>query len=398
MNNKIKAAVAGAVLASASVANAGITWDAGEWTVDMNGNVNAFAIINDSSDTEMAVGGLANTKSNDDTAASINTGLLPSWLGFTATTRQNDIDTSVTISFQPGASVTGGLGGGGGEEHRQAFLTFGDKSWGSVKVGKDLGIFGSTAILNDMTLLGVGSQGIVGSAGGTTTTLGRIGTGYIYADWNGQIAYTTPNMNGLSLTLGVMQPWNSTASSAISDTSTGSTDTFGFQGQGSYSWTGDFAGKVWAGFFQQEVTGLTGDSSTDATAFEVGVSTSIANINLVAYGYSGEGVGTTALLRDGFDATGAKRDSDGGYVQATYVIPTGTKLGVSYGVSKLDDNAADAGDSLVKENTMLTIGAYHPLTKHLNLVAEYSNVESEAHDTVSDAESNIFSVGAILFF
>ena len=36
MNNKIKAAVAGAVLASASVANAGITWDAGEWTVDMN--------------------------------------------------------------------------------------------------------------------------------------------------------------------------------------------------------------------------------------------------------------------------------------------------------------------------------------------------------------------------
>ena len=398
MNNKIKAAVAGAVLASASVANAGITWDAGEWTVDMNGNVNAFAIINDSSDTAMAVGGLANTKSNDDTAASINTGLLPSWLGFTATTRQNDLDTSITISFQPGASVTGGLGGGGGEEHRQAFLTFGDKSWGSVKVGKDLGIFGSTAILNDMTLLGVGSQGIVGSAGGTTTTLGRIGTGYIYADWNGQIAYTTPNMNGLSLTLGVMQPWNSTASSAVSDTSAGSTDTFGFQGQGSYSWTGDFAGKVWAGFFQQEVTGLTGDSSTDATAFEVGVSTSIANINLVAYGYSGEGVGTTALLRDGFDATGAKRDSDGGYVQATYVIPMGTKLGVSYGVSKLDDNAADAGDSLVKENTMLTIGAYHPLTKHLNLVAEYSNVEAEAHDTVSDAESNIFSVGAILFF
>jgi len=398
MNNKIKAAVAGAVLASASVANAGITWDAGEWTVDMNGNVNAFAIINDSSDTEMAVGGLANTKSNDDTAASINTGLLPSWLGFTATTRQNDIDTSITISFQPGASVTGGLSSGGGEEHRQAFLTFGDKSWGSVKVGKDLGIFGSTAILNDMTLLGVGSQGIVGTAGGSTTTLGRIGTGYIYADWNGQIAYTTPNMNGLSLTLGVMQPWNSTASSAISDTSAGSTDTFGFQGQGSYSWTGDFAGKVWAGFFQQEVTGLTGDSSTDATAFEVGVSTSIANINLVAYGYSGEGVGTTALLRDGFDATGKKRDSDGGYVQATYVIPMGTKLGVSYGVSKLDDNAADAGDSLVKENTMLTIGAYHPLTKHLNLVAEYSNVEAEAHDTVSDAESNIFSVGAILFF
>ena len=106
----------------------------------------------------MHAGGLANTKSNDDTAASINTGLLPSWLGFTATTRQNDIDTSVTISFQPGASVTGVFRWSVVLKNRQAFLTFGDKSWGSVKVGKDLGIFGSTAILNDMTLLGVGSQ------------------------------------------------------------------------------------------------------------------------------------------------------------------------------------------------------------------------------------------------
>jgi len=397
MNNKIKLAVAGAVLASASVANAGITWDAGEWTVDMNGNVNAYAIIADNKDSAQAVGALTNTKSNDSTASSINTGLLPSWLGFTATTRQNDIDTSVTISFQPGASTTGALAGGGGAENRQAFLTFGDKSWGSVKVGKDLSLFGSTAILNDMTLLGVGSQGIVGSSGGTTTTLGRIGTGFIYADWNGQITYTTPNMNGLSVSVGVFQPWNSTASSAISDTSTGNSEEFGFQGQGSFSWTGDFAGKVWAGFFSQEVTGLTGGDER-ANAFEAGVSATVANINLVAYGYSGEGIGTTGILRDGFDATGAKRDSDGGYVQATYVIPTGTKLGVSYGVSKLDDNAADAGDSLVEENEMLTIGAYHPLTKHLNLVAEYSKVESEAHDTVADSESDIFSVGAILFF
>ena len=38
-----------------------------------------------------------------------------------------------------------------------------------------------------------------------------------------------------------------------------------------------------------------------AQAFEAGVSTSIYNINLVAYGYSGEGIGTTFLLRDGFD-------------------------------------------------------------------------------------------------
>ena len=68
MNNKIKLAVAGAVLASASVANAGITWDAGEWTVDMNGNVNAFAIVVDNKDTAQAQGAMTNVESNDSPA------------------------------------------------------------------------------------------------------------------------------------------------------------------------------------------------------------------------------------------------------------------------------------------------------------------------------------------
>jgi predicted porin len=400
MNNKIKAAVAGAILASASVANAGITWDAGEWTVDMSGNVNSFAIITDATDSAVAAGGLAQAKGNDSTSSIISTGLLPNFLGFTASTRQNDLDTSVTISFNPGGSSVKAGSGGSTEENRQAFLTFGDQSWGSFKFGKDLGIFGSTAILNDMTLLGVGAPG--STTGGGNTTLGRIGTGFMYADWQGQIAYTTPNMNGLSLTVGIAQPWDALSSGPtggfVSDTSSGSNDEFSYQAQGSYSWTGDFAGKIWVGAYHQEISGLASGGSDDAQAFEAGVSTSIYNINLVAYAYSGEGIGTTLLLSNGFDTTGKKRDSDGGYVQATYVIPTGTKLGISYGLSSLDDNAADAGKGLVKENIMTTVGAYHPLTKHLNLVAEYSHIESEAHDTISTAENDVISVGAILFF
>ena len=405
MNNKIKLAVAGAVLASASVANAGITWDAGEWTVDMNGNVNAFAILADNGDTATIQGKMTNSESNDDTAASINTGLLPSWLGFTATTRQNDLDTSVTISFQPGASTTGALAGGGGSENRQAFLTFGDKSWGSVKVGKDLGIFGSTAILNDMTLLGTGAP--ASGAGGGTTTYGGIGTGYLYADWKGQISYTTPNMNGFQATLGITQPWNAQQTTvSLSGASTGATDEFGFGGQASYSWTGDFGGKVWAGFFSQEVTGLNNgaatvalvtDSTDRADAYEAGVSLSFGNANIVAYGYSGEGVGTTILLKNGFDTTGKARDSDGGYVQGTYVLPTGTKLGVAYGVSNLDLATGETNTTLVEENERTTVGVYHPLTKHLNLVAEYNKVEATNQAGTSN-ESDTIALGAILFF
>ena len=43
--------------------------------------------------------------------------------------------------------------------------------------------------------------------------------------------------------------------------------------------------------------------------------------------------------------------------------------------------------NLVEENKELTVGAYHPLTKHLNLVAEYSNVESESNGSEADLET-----------
>ena len=44
----------------------------------------------------------------------INTGLLPAWLGFTGTTRQNDLDVSFTISIQPNVSSNGATGDGAG--------------------------------------------------------------------------------------------------------------------------------------------------------------------------------------------------------------------------------------------------------------------------------------------
>jgi hypothetical protein len=46
---------------------------------------------------------------------------------------------------------------------------------------------------------------------------------------------------------------------------------------------------------------------------------------------------------------------------------------------------------------MWTIGAYHPLTKSVNLVAEYSDVKSQNH-AGAENKSKIFDIGAILFF
>ena len=392
MNKKINLAVAGALLVAASAANAGIIIPAGEWTIDINGNVNAFATAanyDDSNATTTIVGGLTGIKSGtDDSSVGINTGLLPSWLGFTGTTRQNDLDVSWTISFQPNVSENAAAGDDVTPKNRQAFLTFGDKSWGSFKLGKDLGLFAGDAILNDMTLLGVGAGG--GTSGGKTS-LGGIGYGYIYPAWHGQVTYTTPNMNGLQASIGLFNP------SQVSNDGTGATgfqDQFGLQAKASYAFNaGAATGKVWVSGASYNVTDTV---DYDVSAIDVGVNVNFNNFGLTGYYYNGDGAGTTFLGAQGVADSGDERDSDGGYLQATYVIPTGTKLGVAYGVSRLDATAIDA-TTLLDENNRWTVGAYHPLTKHLNLVAEYNMIESKNHAGDSD-EADAISLGAILFF
>ena len=164
-------------------------------------------------------------------------------------------------------------------------------------------------------------------------------------------------------------------------------------------------GKVWASAASYEYTTGTAGQDWDATVVDLGATVNIGNLGLTGYYYSGEGVGSTtfggltgtAATDGGVDSAYNERDSDGGYVQATYVIPTGTKIGAAYGVSNLDKAAADTATNFLEETNRWTVGAYHPLTKHLNLVAEYNAIESKGHDGGNN-ESDTVSLGAILFF
>ena len=423
MNTKLSLAVASALLAAASSASAGVMIPAGDWTLDIGGVVNAYYTnTTTSGDNVTVIGG--STENGDESQNNITTGLLPNYLSVSGKTRQNDVDVGFTISLQPGASTTqsGIQNSPNNQENRQAFLTFGDASWGSIKLGKDLGIYASDAILNDMTLLGVGSA--AGGLAGNTTTLGRIGTGFMYADWKAQAAYSSPNWNGFNFTVGVTQAWNTFGAAQVGSAgSAGATPGVfasatsvgrggsqpAFEGKASYAWAGDFAGKVWVSGLSQKIDQLstaaavaTDLGSDRATAWDIGANVNVAGFGLTAYYGQGEGTGTTIQFRDGYDAAGKARDSDDWYVQATYTLPgVGTKLGASYGESTLEGNgAADTGlGNSDYQNSMWTIGAYHPLTKHLNLVAEYSNAKSEVDGAANlDGKSKTISLGAILFF
>jgi len=397
--NKISLAVATLCLMGAGAANA-IDIQAGDWKLGIGGNVNGF-LTSDTceSNAKTVVGGLACTGTS---TVGIQNGLLPNEISFTASTRQDDLDVSAVISLwptidtnAPGQTGTGTGTGGTGLNSRQGFFTFGDKSWGTVKIGRDLGIFASDAILSDMTLLSVGAGsngGIAGNYNGPTT-LGRIGTGYIYADWIPQISYSTPDLNGFNATVGVVQGLNGgngVGYSAIKQP--------GFQGKASYSFNGGgVGGKVWAGFMTQKFDQVaTGPQGYDANAYEVGGKIDVSDFEAVAYYYDGDGVGTTLIGVLSDDGAGNKRKSSGGYVQGTYKIGK-VKLGLSYGESKLDCTSQEACTTLLDKNDAGIASIYYSLTKSITLVAEYINTESKAHNGDKNKQET-FALGGIIFF
>ncbi len=387
----------------------------GDWDVSLSGNINGFFTEADcdTNGNGNVGGGLAcgSLVGADYSTSNIRTGLLPSWLGLNAKTEANGYTTEINIGFQPGVDgggtgvpngspLEGGLGLNSAN-FRQVNLKFGS-DWGTITVGRDLGVFGSDAILSDMTLLGVGTVSDL-TAGGGNTSLGRIGVGYVYADWKGQIQYASPNWDGFSFNVAIVDPWglvNLSGESLDAGSFGQQGDTYGFEGKGVYNFGGDGAsvsGKVWASFITQSLDSVALPSQ-DATGFDFGARVAMNDFEIVGYFYSGEGLGTTDFLFDAVDAAGNTRDSDGFYVQGTYKLPgSGTKLGVSFGESNLDLATGEAVSDLVQTNESFVLGLYHPLTPALNLVLEYTNTESTAHNGNS-AEESVIAIGAILFY
>ena len=410
----------------------------GAWDVDFSGNVNAFATIGECDpeiENILVAGGLACLANGaDEDYTDVRDGLLPSWFNFTASTvTDGGIKTSVHLSFQPGTSTgNGALGNRDGAlgqndvNFRQVFLTFGTEQLGTIKLGRDLGVFGSDAILQDMTLLGVGS----GANFDGHTALGRIGVGYMYADWKSQIQYTSPNINGFTFTGAIVDPW-SVGTLANGDAlgngrtytrspATQEDDTYGFEAKLNYDYAaGDlWSVKAWAGFIYQELD-FTDGNDAEADGYEIGVKWGYGSFDIVGHYYDGEGMGTTGFLVDGLDTIGDERDSDGFYLQGRYRFPTGTLLGLSYGESSLDETALDrtlrVADSLliaeaaardevinptynlVDDNESWIVGIYHPIGEALNLVLEYTDTESESHSNITNEERTL-AIGAIMFF
>jgi Gram-negative porin len=265
---------------------------------------------------------------------------------------------------------------------------------GTVMAGRNIGLFGADAILNDMTLLGVGA-GNGSYAAPANTSLGSIGLGYIYTDWLSQIDYTTPDLMGIKGTIGIFDPLNTLSQIPASKKAPG------IHAKVAYT-----AGPLYlsaSGLFQQQRnttgTALVPSGDYNSWAVDFGGKYDIAGFEVAGWYYVGKGVGTTGLFVNSNDQLGNARDSNGFLAQVTYKIQS-TKFGINYGRSILDAASGDIGIAradLVEKNDKVTLGVYQDLTTNLLLLFEFSRLTSQNQAGQENTSRNA-NIGAFLKF
>jgi predicted porin len=392
---------------------AGLTIKLGDVDLNVSGIVNAFytySSADKNSPSTQVAGGLTDASGFD--SSSVRNGLLPGALIVSASTTQDGIDLAAVFGVYPGinSSTNGPLNAnsGGhptalstaGVDFRKTYITAGTPTFGTIKLGRDIGLFGQDAILNDQTLLGVGATGSNADPG--NTSLGRIGYGYIYADFMPQITYISPTWKGFQGSIGVFQPLSTlNFAGNLSGTSDQHSAPM-VQGRLTYDYKADnWSTHIWTGFVTQNedniITPNGNKISRSPIGGEGGALVNVGTVGLLAYYYITDGVGTTGLLSDGISPSGQLRGSEGGYVQAYWKPIPKLKLIGSYGESSLYLAPGEYNPDLVRRNESETGGAYYSMTQWLTLVGEYTHTDSKGHGPYS-ASANSVSAGAILFY
>jgi len=365
------------------------------WSFSFAGNVNAFWVF-----TSQTNSGPKNS--------SVRTGLLPTFATFEAKGKESWMNLFVHFGFAPqiqNAAVHDqfDVQSGAAIDMRQVYLTVGGQ-WGQILAGRELGLFSRQNILNDMTLFGVGAVGIRTTPGtgpqGGGTTLGRIGYGYLYPNFDAQLTYSTRAGRPAQLSIGAFQP--------------------SILGSGGYTFTtiprleAEFtynqkSGKnkymFWAGgLWQTTKNAVTGGNSASSVGGTAGVRGDFSDLSVVVSGYIGKGVGNTLLFSGNEVAPNGTdlRKSDGGYAQVMYTVNKKTGLGVSYGFSRFKNASAgetvgSGGNNTVRTQwTSATLGVYHQWTKSLKLVFEGTR-EQQGIGGAAPAQVDV-SGGFMLFF
>lgn len=356
-------------------------FQAGDWTIDVGGFINAYYTAVDCDDGAvggLALGGQALGCGGSDNRTTIGNGLLPNALVTKFSGHQAGYDIGGNISIMAHTATSSAIAPNSGVDVRQAFFTIGNKNIGTFKLGRDYGVFGANAILTDMTLLGVGMPIQATQRG--RVSLGHIGAGYSYLGNYGQLAWTSASSEGFGLTAALMSPVDNGGAHDAGAAP---------QVQAQLSWSSE-GFKAWLGGKTQKFEAID-PLGADFTmrGVEAGASATFGAFALLANVQSGKGLG---MLSDG-DQEDTK--STNWLAQGSFAASEKLKLGLNYGISRnKDETPVTAG---LKSNANLTAGAYYQLTPSVTLAFELAQTRSKGFAGES-ARMNGASFGGIVFF
>ena len=415
------------------------------WEVSFDGAANAFVMQNSGTNAPTTSGG--NVVAFDGTGGIVNatnqetsivTGLLPNVWGMTLKApTANGLDISARLGLY--THMNGGENslGNGQINIRETSGTV-SGSFGSVLVGRSLGIHQSNAILNDMLLFGVGAGA---SAGNSNTTLGRIGVGYLYTDFQPMVAWTLPELGmGFGAKIGIFDPKDVAADTAANS----ATEKSAPRVEAQITWNGDVMNtgigmNLWVdGTYQHtnrteaetqsrqnSTSGATTNSenvgdiehdSVESAGVGFGTKLSYEGFSLVATGFYASGLGmrgqhsvlpimqtgnagAAAASTGALDDAGKERKSYGGYIQGTFDFGQGTSVGYSYGGNHMRMTGEDMNNlGTTLSNTMHSGMIWHNVTDNFRVIAEGGYAEKSWYLADDDQEDTFGGVGAFFFW
>lgn len=402
----VLAALAAVMFLASSASAAVVIGGSDGWSFSTDGMVNLFAVYQTSDDIPDDVnGGYA----IDEEGFRLKNGFLPNILAFNIKAPTvKGLDMGARVGFYPSSAHAPGKNERFDSQIdlREVFFTV-DGNFGQFMIGKGLSLFLGQNLLTEQTLMGAGRLGTALNAG-LGVTLGRIGYGYLYPNFNAQVRYTTPDMNGFKLAIAAYDP-----SEIAGDVRASENKMPRFESELSYA--GTFGnGNTLKAYFNNMWQEADFDSATssaldedDVTAWGIGggIVLGMGGFEISGSAFTGEALGTNTMLdTDSLDAAGEERESWGYIGQVTYTFANEgkTKLGLSYGVNDFDETSADkdarlAGNAWIKTQSMLTGMVTYDVTANLKLVAEASYINHEWQNG-AHWEVEQFSVGTFFLW
>ncbi len=365
-NNKVTKsglalAVAASMLAGSGAQAAVEVYNQDGTSFSVDGYFNAFYVNRDDK--------VADVRNSD-----IKMGFLPNTIGFNFSKDMGDLTLGGRSSFWTTINDSLQTPTDTSIDVRQLYATV-DGDFGQVLVGKDFGLYARSNIFLDELLMGFGSPGAA-----TGVSFGNIRAGYPYPNPSAQITYRSPDMAGLKVAAGILEPANTTPGAGSEQSAPR------FEAELTYS--ADLKGLSLTGWLNgRHQSSENATTKVDSRGIGYGLKASVAGLSVTASGFTSEG-DVPVLISD--ELLASEEDADGYLLQGSYTQGA-NRFVLSYGETDSDQGGFET------ENTSFAV--FHDVNSNFKLVAEYNMFEEQAKSNgATTMDANTLAVGAIVTF